>query len=383
MTDDQQRQKRKTRGINSEKRAEALRKLKTLRQGGSTAEIADRYQIKIDEPIYDTVDEDEYESLVAKRQEDFRAFIVDDDGLGYADEGEEVDWTKSGVVPSSEEESEGELEKKKQKKTKTEKKDVKKPSFEAAAALMGKQRISNLFTSAVFNKNKPAVVSCDSILEDVLAEITPDENEKEKRRRSHKLAVRNNISVASDSLVTSVMTPPASVDRVVVGSNLSSNNLPSDILDKHEVFEAKETIDMPENGKDLGVVEEPEPVAVGTKVEEVKVESEVKVEPVVVKEADAWTLNAKIKEEKDPTFSASAGLQAVVSSSLSDDFGPGLNSDGKFPFVVDADGSMPFYMIDAYEEYNGSNAGNIYLFGKVFWLVYVYVRCTIYMLFLS
>ncbi|KAI3799023.1 hypothetical protein L1987_34311 [Smallanthus sonchifolius] len=347
MTDDQQRQKRKTRGINSEKRAEALRKLKTLRQGGSCGDTGvDRYQIKIDEPIYDTVDEDEYESLVAKRQEDFRGFIVDDDGLGYADEGEEVDWTQSGVVPSSEEESEGELEKKKKpKKTKTEKKEPKKPSFEAAAALMGKQRISNLFTSAVFNKNKPAVVSCDSILDDVLAEITPDETDKEKRRRSNK---------RPESLVSSVKTenPPASV---VVGSNLSAIN-----LYKHEVFEEKELLEIPENGKGLGFVEESE-----VKVEELKDESEVKVEPAVVKEAEVWTLNAKIKEEKDPTFSATAGLQAVVSSGLSDDIGPGLNSDGKPPFVVDSDGSLPFYMLDAYEEFFGSNAGNIYLFGKV------------------
>ncbi|KAJ0704122.1 putative DNA-directed DNA polymerase [Helianthus annuus] len=310
MTDDNQRQKRKTRGINSDKRAEALRKLKTLRQGGNTND-ADRYQIKIDEPIYDTVDDDEYESLVAKRQEDYRNFIVDDDGLGYADEGEEEDWTKSGVVPSSEEESEGELEKKKPKKTKSEKREVKKPSFEAAAALMGKQRISNLFTSAVFNKSKPAVAVCDSILDDVLAEITPDESEKEKRRRSN-----NNVTKR------------------------------------------------PENGEDLGGVE-----VVGREVEVVKDESEVKVEAKVeaeaVKEAVVWTLNAKVKEEKDPTFSASAGLQAVVSSGLSEETGSGLNSDGKSPFVVDSDGSLPFYMLDAYEEFYGSNAGKIYLFGKV------------------
>ncbi|KAK9061861.1 hypothetical protein SSX86_019045 [Deinandra increscens subsp. villosa] len=365
MTDDQQRQKRKTRGINSEKRAEALRKLKTLRQGGGGGDTGgDRYQIKIDEPIYDTVDEDEYESLVAKRQEDYRGFIVDDDGLGYADEGEEVDWTESGVVPSSEEESEGELKKKKPKKTKTEKKEPKKPSFEAAAALMGKQRISNLFTSAVFNKNKPAAVSCDSILDDVLAEITPDENDKEKRRRSNNRSIPNNTNLAAGSLiksagslVTSVKTenPPASL---VVGSNLSA-----DSVCKHEVFEEKELPDIPENGKDLGVLEEP--VVVGSEVEELKEESEVKSEPAVVKEADVWTLNAKFREEKDPTFSATAGLQAVVSPSLNDDIAPGLNSDGKPPFVVDSDGSLPFYMLDAYEEFYGSNAGNIYLFGKV------------------
>ncbi|KAL8247014.1 hypothetical protein R6Q59_008230 [Mikania micrantha] len=356
MTDDQQRPKRKTRGINSEKRAEAIRKLKTLRQGGGDIG-GDRYQIKIDEPIYDTVDEEEYESLVAKRQEDFRGFIVDDDGLGYADEGEEVDWTQSGVVPSSEEESEGELEKKNLKKTKSEKKEARKPSFEAAAALMGNQRISNMFTSAVFNKNKPAVVSCDSILDDVLAEITPDENDKAKRRRSNKQMFQNNKTSAQDGLITSVKAENPQ-ESLGVGSNLLSND-----LCKHEVFEEKELVGRPENGEDLIAVEEP--VVLESKAEGLKYESEVKVDPPVVKEADVWTLNAKIKEENDPTFSATAGLQAVVSSSLSDDISPGLNSDGKPPFVVDSDGSLPFYLLDAYEEYSGSNAGNIYLFGKV------------------
>ncbi|KAL6145064.1 hypothetical protein ACLB2K_055752 [Fragaria x ananassa] len=45
----------------------------------------DRFQIKMEEPIYDTVDDDE-----------FGDFIEDDDGLGYLDDGEEDDWTSLG-----------------------------------------------------------------------------------------------------------------------------------------------------------------------------------------------------------------------------------------------------------------------------------------------
>nr|XP_043631104.1 DNA polymerase alpha catalytic subunit [Erigeron canadensis] len=333
----EERQKRKSRGAEAEKRAEALRKLKTLREGGVT-EPGERYTIKFDEPIYDTVDDDEYQSLVAKRQKDYKSFIVDDDGLGYVDEGQEVDWTQSGVVPSSEEEySEDENKKKQPKKKKKENNNVRKPSFEAASALMGKQRISNLFTSAVFNKNVNKAnnaVSCDSILDDVLAEFAPDENDKEKRRRGNK---KPGVKVESLSVVQ------GNEDDVSVNGFSAFEN--------EVVFEEnKEVIEM---NKDSGDV-----------VEALKDESEVKVEKVV-KADQVRTLNAKVKEEKDPTFSATAGLQTVKGLNLNSEVESVLSSDGKHPFVVNSDGSMPFYMLDAYEEAFGANAGNIYLFGKV------------------
>ncbi|CAI9277047.1 unnamed protein product [Lactuca saligna] len=92
--------------------------------------------------------------------------------------------------------------------------------------------------------------------------------------------------------------------------------------------------------------------------------SELKVEPVM-KEANGWTLNVKIKVEKDPTLSATAGLKTNISSYLNAEIVPGVYSDEKPPFVVELDGSLPFYMLDAYEEFFGSNAGNIILFWKV------------------
>ncbi|GKD82671.1 hypothetical protein Tco_1349510, partial [Tanacetum coccineum] len=281
------------------------------------------------------------------------SFIVDDDGLGYADQGEEVDWSQSGVVPSSEDEADAQLDKKKVKKAKSEKKDkkeVRKASFEAAAALMGKQRISNLFSSGVFgnsNSNKTKVCN-DSVIDDVLAEFTPDENDKEKRRRGIKRVVKNETVLAPSSFVKAV-----NVESVVS-------------LIKNDVVEKEEPVELFDNGNDLE--EKTEVAVVGSEVEVIKEECEVKDEVAVVKEGGVWSLNAKVKEDNDPTFSAAAGLQTVVSAGLDGDveIERGLNSDGKYPFVVDSDGSLPFYVLDAYEEYFSSNAGNIYLFGKVF-----------------
>ena len=107
-------------------------------------------------------------------------------------------------------------------------------------------------------------------------------------------------------------------------------------------------LEFPKNETDLGVVEEPPVVA--SEVETSKDNSELKIEPVM-KEADGWTLNVKIKVEKDPTLSATLGLKTNISSYLNAEIVPGVYSDEKPPFVVELDGSLPFYMLDAYEEF--------------------------------
>ncbi|KAE9449676.1 hypothetical protein C3L33_18427, partial [Rhododendron williamsianum] len=83
-----------------------------------------------------------------------------------------------------------------------------------------------------------------------------------------------------------------------------------------------------------------------------------------------FTLNATIKEEKNPALSATAGWQAVRNAgngSIGLDGGemnPALNSEEKPDFELDSDGSLPFYILDVHEEFYGANAGNVYLFGK-------------------
>lgn len=108
--------RRRSRGAQATARAGALERLKALRSGGRrSTESGGGFQIKMEDRIYDTVDDDEYEALVAKRREEAKGFIVDDDGLGYGDEGQEEDWSLAGVSLSSEE-SEGEQERPKRKK---------------------------------------------------------------------------------------------------------------------------------------------------------------------------------------------------------------------------------------------------------------------------
>ena len=55
--------------------------------------------------------------------------------------------------------------------------------------------------------------------------------------------------------------------------------------------------------------------------------------------------------EKDPTLSATLGLKTNISSYLNAEIVPGVHSDEKPPFVVELDGSLPFYMLDAYEKF--------------------------------
>lgn len=188
MADDQP-LRRRSRGADAEARAGALERLKALRRDGRRSESGGGgFQIKVADPIYDTVDEDEYETLVAKRRQEAQEFVVDDDGLIYHDEGQEEDWSKACGPPSSDE-SEGESEKPKKKKPEKKEPPLKKPSpLSAAVVLMGKQRLSNMYASSVFKKSrdeKAKNVLSDSIVDDVIAEFAPDEADRERRRKRH------------------------------------------------------------------------------------------------------------------------------------------------------------------------------------------------------
>ncbi|XP_059643252.1 DNA polymerase alpha catalytic subunit [Cornus florida] len=378
--------RRRNRGAGAAARADALERLKAIRRGGRRSD-GGGFQIKMEDPIYDTVEEDEYDALVAKRREEARGFIIDDDGLGYGDEGQEEDWSQTGLPPSSDE-SEGESEKPKRKKAEKKDPPPKKPSaLSAAAALMGKQRLSSMFTSSVFKKkmdDKTKNLSSDSIVDDVIAEFAPDEADRERRRRVQPSSLSGSKIFAPIDMVTSVKIEKPPVDCVSLMARpeitcvTTNSDYVFDNVQKYDIIEERDSSKEFENGKDLNIemcreTQKPETKlhessTKGSAVEEsmpngIEVKSE--------KKEEVYTLNAKIKEEKDPKLSATFGWQAVRNAGNGSiscngvETNPSFSCEEKLDFELDSDGSLPFYILDAYEENNGANMGNLYLFGKV------------------
>eukprot|EP01018_Ginkgo_biloba_P019746 Gb_26055 [translate_table: standard] len=384
----------------------ALEQLKNLRQRGGRR--VDGFELKMEDKIYDSVAEDDYALLVAKRREAVKDFVVDDGGFGYNDVGEEDDWD-ADALPSSSEEEEGSSRKKKQAKDPSEirkKKDAnaskKATSLAAAAALMGKQRVSSMFTSSLLRKNKEEKgaqkgFSTDSILEDVLAEITPDEADREKRRRRagskgaalqanfyptniqnppqafagnrldfspDELPLEHGISLEGGQKTKAIATGYESVSCTAIGSEISrpameenhiSIELPNDNAEnqssKDDGMDATKAVP---SDNDRGILADGELKA--------KAENHDK---------EKYVLNAKIGCENNLFSKATADWQAVwqdgeeKEAKSEQTVGNKLVSEDENSLPLESDGSLLFYLIDAYEEAYGAHPGTIYLFGKV------------------
>ncbi|KAL6524277.1 hypothetical protein OROGR_016711 [Orobanche gracilis] len=323
--------RRRGKGSIYDGRKQALERIKAHRFGGRRSEGV---QIRLEEPIYDTVTEDEYKVLVAKRQAQDPGFIVDDEGNGFGDQGEEEDWSQACGPPSSDE-SETELEKRKKKRPNTDKKEIppEKPS----------QRISSMFTSSVIRKPKDGkvkILSCDSIVDDVIAEFAPDETDRERRRKVHKNSPLSGIAISS--LACSVA---ASEDECLV----RKCDLVPITLEKNKV-----PVEVTENREEFGTE------VVRENVIEEKVNNDIQTDPVE-KKIQGFTLNAKLREEKNqmPSAGWQAGIR-VLNGSYESNL-PVPNSD----LVSNSDGQLSFYIIDAQQDSYGANTGNIFLFGKV------------------
>ncbi|KAK4367762.1 hypothetical protein RND71_011554 [Anisodus tanguticus] len=352
--------RRSSRKTSGGKRAEALERIKALRTGNRRSTDNTGFQIKIDEPIYDIVEDDEYNDIVSKRREAARGFIVDDDGLGYGDEGQEEDWSVADVLSS--EGSEDEKEKPKNKNKKKKQQITKKPSaaLTAAAASMGKQRISSIFTSSVFKRDDKTTrnLSCDNIVDDIIAESAPDEADRELRRRGN-----SRISIANSNLFN-VKTEKPVVDNVefmtrqeVKSVTVQNVESISGDLPKISIDEGNDSMKDTQNSEVLDT-------DVETRDNDTLVNCpEAKSEPLV--ENKVFALNAKIKEEKDSGLSATAEWKALRNAGCNESGAKLMNSEEKTDFELDSDGSLPFFILDAHEELYGTNAGNIYLFGKV------------------
>ncbi|EEC71866.1 hypothetical protein OsI_04575 [Oryza sativa Indica Group] len=364
----------RARGSEAVARSAALERLRAIRDGGARAAAA--VQVRIEAPIYDTVAEEDYAALVARRRKDAGAFIVDDDGLGYADDGREEDWTHRTIHSSSDEGSDGEdgaPRKRKQPRPQSKRppqQSAAAASLSAAAAMMGKQRLSSMFTSSVFRKpgsdrGRDSSLAADSIVDDVIAEFAPDDNDREERRRR--------VGRVCAPAPAPTTTAHIKAENVAVDTAMAFRS--DNVLEAHEVSDHGNDMDMelkpdvemePKLDTPLGA--SAELANNSNSLEEPKQEAngEVKIEKV-------HRLNAKIKTEDSRNgdmASATAGWMKIC--------GDGDNAGGEGAVAANSntsvdessefelkDGALPFYILDAYEEPFGANSGTVYLFGKV------------------
>lgn len=362
-------------------RSAALERLKALRSSGRRRSDAGVLQVKMEAPIYDVVEEDDYAALVASRREKASGFIVDDDGLGYVDDGQEEDWSNPNLAYSSGDEevpSGGEEEQPKRRKAPKKDSASKKPppsSLTAAAAMMGKQRLSSMFTSSIFKKNdrvKGSSMASESIVDDVIAEFAPDATDREKRRRN---AVNNVAPITVMTLPVVQIKPEMQQPLVINNHNVELKPSDEEPLVKSEECQTNDDkgqakdVEMETHGEDLASMAEP---AKNENLNEANIDAKLHVKLEDPKSAKRPSLNATIKVENDTSIiSATADWRAVCHEG---GVGPegevtetkaNFDSDEKSVFTLDADGSLPFYIIDAHEETSGGNYGILYLFGKV------------------
>lgn len=391
-------------------RSAALQQLKNLRQQGGRR--VDAFEIKLDDKIYDSVAEDDYAKLVAKRRAAVKDFVVDDGGLGYNDDGEEDDWEAGDLPYSSSEEAEadgGSARRKKAAKDSSEnrkKKDGGNPSkkasaLSAAAAMMGKQNVSSMFASAsMFRKNKEDKsgqikgFSTDSILEDVLAEITPDEVDREKRRRR---AGTKSAAALGNAFVHSIQRSPqafcSSLPEYEVSEvsrepciNLESRQELPTVETAHEYAPSETTNSQSSKSAiedqcasvqcSADITEDPSckenslkpKVMPSDNCEAISADGELKAK-AEKDDKDKCVLNALIGCENS-SGKATADWQAVWQGgdekmAKLEETDDRSTSEDVNDLPLESDGALLFYLVDAYEEAYGAHPGTIYLFGKV------------------
>jgi DNA polymerase alpha subunit A len=351
MADSARRTRTRGPGAESSARLAALERLKAMRSGGARAA---QLSVKIEEPIYETVSEDAYKELVEKRRADGESFIVDDGDLGYADDGHEEDWTTPAGHSSEDDlsDADGVHERRPRKKNKPSNSGVvKKPP---APTSIVKERLSTIFTSAVTKKGKGSGPLDRSVLDSVLAEVAPDENdwEERRRRRARVPALVPDVQIKAESTMVCLTTPKAEVNlydshdiggAIYANTNEEDENLNLQIpLEREkpssgqavvtsEYKEAKEEAEADQKGGFKSIA----------KVEADKTEHVERNREVEWKEGEVHLAEARMAIDSRP------------------------DSDDKSEFELNTDASLPFYIIDAYEEVFSANSGTIYLFGKV------------------
>eukprot|EP00850_Spirogloea_muscicola_P002464 SM000009S23593 [mRNA] locus=s9:972011:982036:- [translate_table: standard] len=391
--------------------------------GGGGGRRVDTFSLKLEERVYDEVPEAEYAALVARRRQAAGGFVVGDDGLGYADIGEEDEWDRargdaeedSGEEDGGADGGDGHARRDGHAARRTNTKRggdaaAKKAAVAAGAAAPGRRNVASMFAAAARPSGGGGgwAGDADSLLDDILAGIGADDldREREKRRRRGlpvpwQAEARLPAAAEGGAPLTAMLRSGAKEETVAaIPMTVPARSSVEDLVDAGPVesmapVPAASSLRRPHEdagggtrlaavaGGEASNTEEASALVSGTgcaAADEVLPAAE---EDHRRPSLNAWTSLAGQAE------TASAGWQAAMKASAAaavvgheskgspqvavagsdDDDAAAASGNGALP--LDADGSLPFFLLDAHEEaaFAGSGGsgtpGNVYLFGKV------------------
>ncbi|CAI2349198.1 unnamed protein product [Caenorhabditis sp. 36 PRJEB53466] len=331
--------------VESKKTTKTMSALERLKEARATGK-AYRPELEVDD-VYDTVDDAEYEKIVAKRQQD--DFVVDDDGGGYVDHGEDF-----------EDEYEGEYVedgRKKDKKAKKEKKEKKGGLHAFLSSASHKKAV-------VDEKKVKEALEEDEDLKDIMGQLESDDDEVVEETPQRKEPRNPFKRGRSEESPTSTLAPRPIVKKAkTLGAHLKKKE-PVKIMQKVEMEE--------DDDEDYGIpvfddipAAEPikseplSPPPAQSQPEKIEIDDQEEVEKLTGSQE-----RMKVVEEGLEKFRVIEGWE---SQETAEEEVKVEVKTGTEPFYVTASNgekAVRMYWIDAYEDVHKAN-GTVYLFGKV------------------
>uniref|UniRef100_A0A2R9CIE5 DNA polymerase n=1 Tax=Pan paniscus TaxID=9597 RepID=A0A2R9CIE5_PANPA len=335
-------------------RQEALERLKKAKAGEKY-----KYEVEDFTGVYEEVDEEQYSKLVQARQDD--DWIVDDDGIGYVEDGREIfdDDLEDDALDADEKGKDGKARNK-------DKRNVKK------LAVTKPNNIKSMFIACAGKKtaDKAVDLSKDDLLGDILQDlntetpqITPPPVMILKKKRSIG-ASPNPFSVHTATAVPSgkIASPVSRKEPPLTPVPLKRAEFAGDDVQVESTEEEQESGAMEFEDGDFD-----EPMEV----------EEVDLEPMAAK---AWDQESEPAEEVKQEADSGKGTMSYLGSFLPDVSCWDIDQEGDSSFSVqevqvdsshlplvkgaDEEQVFHFYWLDAYEDqYN--QPGVVFLFGKV------------------
>eukprot|EP00963_Diacronema_lutheri_P000149 scaffold6_cov330-Pavlova_lutheri.AAC.1 len=342
-----------------DKAKDRLQELESLRSSG--ARRAEQFELREEDAVYDVYEEDDYASLVQKRREEAGSFIEDDEGIGYADIGEE-DWETGQYEDDAEETDNAKKRKAPATGNGRESKPRKKPEVKET----GSKRVTDMFLAGAAPRNmgarrekrtQEATPLADDLLDDILAGLDEGDVGQSLKPAPEK---KSNQMASNLSLP-----PPSSVGCPKEDLPLATQVDADALLMDNLPLEDEPKLPLPEISKDkVTAQKEKEDHIVND--EPLNIDGHVSPEPPAKK--------VRFDEPGPQDLPRKSGWQAAIASQQAD-----VHEDDKNKILdiqtvvtnskalpVDEDGSLPFYYMDAYEEPSARGISDkVFLFGKV------------------